>query len=158
MSTLGLRRWANRCRVSAIHGYKYPQYCPCASICNTAVSAIHKYPKYPVSAILPKCKYPKYPMYPCTTRLRGGCNNPLQPLFWDYDPLGPLQPPSSGPFGPPDPIQIPTPHRLPWRLLRCLPLPWHAARLFCITACCARRHRVTSPATVDSFHRRCAHA
>ena len=55
-------------RVSAIHGYKYPQYCPCVSIAHTVVCAILKYPRYPVSAILPKCKYPKYPKYPCTSR------------------------------------------------------------------------------------------
>jgi hypothetical protein len=39
------------------------QYLIFACICNTAVSAIHKYPKYPVSkvSILHWHEYPKYP-------------------------------------------------------------------------------------------------
>ena len=39
------------------------QYLIFACIAHTAVCAIHKYPKYPVSAILPKCKYPQYMQY-----------------------------------------------------------------------------------------------
>ena len=39
------------------------QYLIFACIAHTAVCAIHKYPKYPVSAVLPKCKYPQYMQY-----------------------------------------------------------------------------------------------
>jgi hypothetical protein len=81
-------------------------------------------------------------------------NTPLFNVFWGYD----LTTPLLRPFGPPDPIQMPTPHRpLPRHLAIfevCLSLPWHAAR-FRITARCVRRHRAASPAISDPCHRRC---
>jgi hypothetical protein len=79
-------------------------------------------------------------------------------VFWGYNLTTPLVRPFSGLT---DPIQMPTPHRplpRPLRFLRCAsPCPGTLPASFAY-ARCARRHRITSPATADSFHRRCTHA
>ena len=53
---------------------------------------------------------------------RGGCNNPQHPLFSCVLGLQPYNPPPKALLRPPDPIQMPTPHRplpRPLRFLRC---------------------------------------